>query len=56
MNIRPRINVVMVLYLLFLMLPIYWLLNMSLKTNTEILNAFTLWPDELTLDNYRTIL
>ncbi len=37
----PRINsraVVMTLYLLFLLLPIYWLLNMSLKTNTEILN------------------
>jgi glycerol transport system permease protein len=29
--------IVMGLYLLFLMLPIYWLLNMSLKTNNEIL-------------------
>ena len=29
--------VVMTLYLLFLLLPIYWLINMSLKTNTEIL-------------------
>ncbi|RVT83529.1 carbohydrate ABC transporter permease [Rhodobacteraceae bacterium CCMM004] len=48
--------VVMILYLLFLLLPIYWLLNMSLKTNTEILNDFTLWPNDLTLDNYRTIL
>jgi glycerol transport system permease protein len=48
--------VVMVLYLLFLLLPIYWLLNMSLKTNTEILNSFTLFPRDLTLDNYRTIL
>jgi glycerol transport system permease protein len=28
--------VVMTLYLLFLMLPIYWLMNMSLKTNAEI--------------------
>ena len=55
----PRINgraVVMTLYLVFLMLPIYWLLNMSLKTNTEILNDFTLWPRDLTFDNYRTIL
>jgi glycerol transport system permease protein len=48
--------VVMGLYLLFLLLPIYWLLNMSLKTNTEILSSFTLWPSDLTLDNYRTIL
>ncbi len=43
-------------YLVFLMLPIYWLLNMSLKTNQEILNTFTLWPHNPTLDNYRTIL
>ncbi len=48
--------IVMTLYLLFLMLPIYWLINMSLKTNTEILNSFTLWPRDLTLANYATIL
>jgi glycerol transport system permease protein len=48
--------VVMTLYLLFLMLPIYWLLNMSLKTNTEVLNEFTLWPRNLTFANYATIL
>ncbi len=56
---RAGINsraVVMTLYLLFLMLPIYWLLNMSLKTNTEILNSFTLWPANPTLANYATIL
>lgn len=55
----PKINtraVVMTLYLLFLLLPIYWLLNMSLKTNTEILNEFTLWPRDLTFANYVTIL
>ena len=57
----PRIRVkgsaiVMALYLLFLLLPIYWLLNMSLKTNAEILGDFTLWPKDLTLANYATIL
>ncbi|WP_226628493.1 carbohydrate ABC transporter permease [Alloyangia pacifica] len=55
----PRINtrvIVMTLYLLFLLLPIYWLLNMSLKTNTEILGDFTLWPRNLTFANYATIL
>ena len=55
----PRVNgsaVVMGLYLLFLLLPIYWLLNMSLKTNTEILSGFSLWPQDLTLQNYVTIL
>jgi len=55
----PKIKgnaIVMGLYLLFLLLPIYWLLNMSLKTNTEILNTFTVWPRDLTFDNYLTIL
>ena len=55
----PRINsraVVMTAYLVFLMLPIYWLVNMSLKTNTEILGEFSLWPRDLTLQNYVTIL
>ncbi|MBE0585484.1 MAG: carbohydrate ABC transporter permease [Desulfofustis sp.] len=42
-------------YILFLLLPIYWLVNMSLKTNDEILSVFSLWPHNLTLDNYRVI-
>lgn len=50
-----RQGVVMTLYLLFLLLPIYWLLNMSLKTNEEILSTFSLWPHDFTLDNYKTI-
>ena len=48
--------VVMVIYLLFLLVPIYWLVNMSLKTNTEILGSFSLWPRNLTFANYATIL
>ncbi|WP_299438178.1 carbohydrate ABC transporter permease [uncultured Rhodospira sp.] len=43
------------LYILFVMLPIYWLLNMSFKTTNEILGDFTLWPREFTLENYITI-
>lgn len=43
------------LYILFLLLPIYWLVNMSFKTTNEILGSFSLWPAEFTLDNYRTI-
>lgn len=53
----PRIRVlVMSLYLLFLMVPIYWLLAMSFKTNTEIVAGFTLFPRDFTLQNYVTIL
>lgn len=47
--------VVMVCYIVFLLLPIYWLLNMSLKTNQEILSTFSLWPQNLTFENYITI-
>jgi glycerol transport system permease protein len=44
--------VVPTLYIVFLMLPIYWLLNMSFKTTNEILTAFTLWPQDFTFSNY----
>ncbi len=43
------------LYIVFVLLPIYWLLNMSFKTTNEILGSFTLWPQEFTFDNYRKI-
>jgi glycerol transport system permease protein len=44
------------IYILFLMVPIYWLLNMSFKTTNEILGGFTLWPRNFTLASYREIL
>jgi len=43
------------LYIVFLLLPIYWLVNMSFKTNQEILSTFTLWPENPTLANYAVI-
>ncbi len=42
-------------YIVFLMLPIYWLVSMSFKTSNEILGSFSLWPRQFTLDNYRKI-
>jgi len=45
----------MVCYLLFVLVPIYWLLNMSFKTNQEILGGLSLFPQNFTLDNYRVI-
>ena len=42
-------------YIAFLMLPIYWLLNMSFKTTNEILGSFSLWPQTFTFANYITI-
>ena len=46
---------IMIFYILFLMLPIYWLINMSFKSNQEILSTFSLWPHDLTFDNYKVI-
>ena len=43
------------LYILFLIVPIYWLVNMSFKTNAEIVSSLTLYPHSPTLANYRTI-
>jgi glycerol transport system permease protein len=48
--------VVPTLYIVFLLLPIYWLINMSFKTNREIVTALTLYPHEPTLRNYAIIL
>jgi glycerol transport system permease protein len=47
--------VVPTVYIVFLLLPIYWLINMSFKTNQEILSVFTLWPENPTLRNYQVI-
>ncbi|WP_299879476.1 carbohydrate ABC transporter permease [uncultured Sulfitobacter sp.] len=46
----------LIVYLLFLILPIYWLVNMSFKPNVEILNQLTLIPQNPTLGNYANIL
>ena len=45
----------LIVYVVFLLVPIYWLLNMSLKTNQEILSGLTLFPNELTFANYAVI-
>ena len=50
-----RRYIVPAVYIVFLMLPIYWLVNMSLKTTNEILGGFSLYPQNLTFDNYRVI-
>jgi len=45
----------MLAYLIFILLPIYWLINMSFKTNAEIVNTMTLYPHNLIFDNYTRI-
>ncbi len=48
-------RIALYVYTLFLLVPIYWLINMSFKTNQEILSGLTLFPKNFTFDNYRMI-
>jgi glycerol transport system permease protein len=48
-------SIFLVAYLVFALLPIYWMVNMSFKTNTEIVSSFSLFPAHFTWANYRTI-
>jgi glycerol transport system permease protein len=45
----------MVVYLVLLMLPIYWMISMSLQPNADITSDFSWLPRHVSLDNYRTI-
>jgi glycerol transport system permease protein len=46
----------LVVFLVFLMIPIYWMVNMSFKPNSEILQSLTFYPHNFTLQNYEEIL
>ena len=48
-------NLVLISYLTLLLFPVLWALNVSFKTNQEILGGFTLFPQEFTWDHYKTI-
>ena len=39
-------------YCLYLLLPIYWLVNLSLRSNRSILGSVSIWPDPVTAANY----
>ena len=45
----------LLIYFGFLLLPLYWLVLMSLKTNEEILGGITFWPETITFANYSEI-
>ena len=55
---EPRFRartIFLVAYLLFAVIPVYWMINMSLRTNQEIVSGFSFFPRALTLEHYRTI-
>ena len=45
-------TVLLAFYFGLLLLPIYWMLTMSLRTNADILSSFVLYPADLTFKNY----
>ncbi|MCF4098468.1 carbohydrate ABC transporter permease [Maritalea sp. P4.10X] len=48
-------SIVTITYIVFLLLPIYWLVAMSFKPTNEILGGFSLFPQTFTLANYKVI-
>lgn len=42
----------LVIYFTLLVFPIYWMLNMSLRSNADILGSFSLYPKDITFRNY----
>lgn len=49
--------IVLAFFLMLVILPIYWMVVTSLKTNPEIINAqkITYYPHTLTLENYKSL-
>jgi glycerol transport system permease protein len=51
MKVKKK-TVGLAIYFGLLLLPIYWMLNMSLRTNADILGSFVLFPTDATFKNY----
>jgi glycerol transport system permease protein len=55
-GMKRNFSPVPAIYVTLLMIPVYWLISMSFKTNGEIFGGMTLYPHAPTLDNYHLIL
>jgi len=51
----PLRTIGLVAYLALLLLPIYWMLNMSLRDNNDIMTRLALYPESPTFQNYAKI-
>ena len=49
-------TIALCIYFGFLIIPIYWMVNMSLRMNADIIQNFALYPADMTLHNYINIL
>ncbi len=52
MQRRKFSYILLIVYFVLLFLPIYWMMNTSLKYDNEVLKEFTLFPKNLTFKNY----
>jgi len=48
-------TLVLVVYMLFALIPLYWMLSISLRTNEETMSTFATLPQHITFDNYKII-
>ncbi|MCF8104709.1 MAG: carbohydrate ABC transporter permease [Desulfohalobiaceae bacterium] len=48
-------TIFLIIYFIALFIPIYWMINTSLKTDNEILKGLTFFPKDLTFKNYAEI-
>lgn len=55
MNKRKAANTVLIFFCLYLILPLYWLLNMSLRTSQDITTNASWYPSQPTLVNFQEI-
>lgn len=53
---KQKFSLAPAIYVTLLMIPVYWLIIMSFKTNGEIFGGITLVPQEPTLESFRQIL
>jgi len=49
-------SVLLIVYVLFTLAPIYWMVHMSLRSNEAILGTFAWLPESVSLHNFATIL
>lgn len=54
MRIQKR-TIALCIYFGFLIVPIYWMVNMSLRMNADIIQNFALYPADMTFHNYINI-
>jgi glycerol transport system permease protein len=48
-------TLVLVVYMLFALIPLYWMLSISLRTNEETMSTFATLPQHVTFENYKVI-